>query len=237
MRLFCFPFAGGGPSVFREWQLPAELAVEVCAVHLPGRESRWDEPPPRRIRPLLLSLADQIGPLLDRPFAFFGHSMGALLAYELTRLLGARGRLRPRQLFLSAHRAPERPAKRGPVSTLPDDEFLARLLEMAGSSRSAMRHPDLLLLTARTTRSDFELCEKYRYRPTEPLDIPLSCFAADDDSEVDVPDVAAWSQHTTRGCGVRTFRGGHLFLLDHAGELQAEIAADLVLAQERRGKR
>jgi medium-chain acyl-[acyl-carrier-protein] hydrolase len=230
LRLFCFPYAGAGASTYRGWRLPPRLSVEVWSVQLPGRENRRDEAPLRRLAELLPLLHGGLAPLLDRPFAFFGHSMGALIAFELTRLLRRLGGPRPRHLFLSGHRSPDRPPTRGVASTLPDDAFLARLLEMAGTSPSALRDPELLHLFAPITRADLELCEQYAFRPEHPLDLDITCFGAVDDSEVELADVACWEAHTTRGFRLRTFAGGHLFPRDHQPEILDQVAMDLAVS-------
>jgi surfactin synthase thioesterase subunit len=228
VRLICFPFAGSGISTFQGWRLPAELAGEVWTVRLPGRESRWREPLPSSLPALLDDLVQQVDVLLDRPFAFFGHSMGALVAFEMARLLIRRGGQLPVRLFLSAHRAPDRPPKREPMSVLTDEQLLARLLEMAGPSRSAVRDPELLMLAAPVVRADVGLCERYRYQVGTVMSTPVTCFAAVDDSEVDVPDVAAWQWHTRSPGRLVTFSGGHLFLRDRSAEILREITYDLV---------
>jgi medium-chain acyl-[acyl-carrier-protein] hydrolase len=217
LRLFCFPFAGTGGSAFRGWRLAAELAAEVWAVRPPGRESRWREPP-------------ALEPLLGRPFAFFGHSMGALVAAELTRRLLDNGGPAPVQLFLSGCRAPGRPPKREPMSGLSDEELLARLLEMADDSPTAVRDPDLLRASFPALRADLECCERHPFQPADPIPVPVTCLAALHDSEVDVPDVAAWLWHTTRPGRLVTFPGGHLYLRDHAPQLLTEMGYDLATA-------
>lgn len=228
LRLFCFPFAGAGAAVFRDWLLSAELGAEIWALCAPGRETRRAQTPLRRLDPLLDDYVRQLEPLLDRPFAFFGHSMGALVAFETVRRLASSGAPLPAHMFLGGCRAPDCPPKRAPMSALPDDELLVRLLEMAGPSRSAIRDPGLLLRTAPVLRADLELCERYRYEPGPPLAVPVTCFAAVDDSEVDLPDVAAWLWHTRSPGRLVTFTGGHLFLHDHRDEILREIAYDLV---------
>ncbi|MEU5783368.1 thioesterase II family protein [Micromonospora lupini] len=234
LRLICFPYAGAGASIYRDWQLRPQLSTEVWSVQLPGRENRRQEPPVRRLDELLPQLHAGIAGLLDRPFAFFGHSMGALIAFELTRFLRRLGGPQPVHLFLSGHRSPERPPTRGVVSSLPDDAFLARLSEMAGSSPSALRDQELLLLLAPITRADFELCEQYAFRPEPSLDIDISCFGAVDDSEVELADVACWEAHTTRRFRLRSCAGGHLFLRDQRTEMLDQITGDLAISSASR---
>lgn len=227
LRLFCFPYAGAGASIYAGWQLPDGLPAEVWAVQPPGRENRRAEPCITDVDSLVRAYARHLLPLLDRPFAFFGHSLGALAAFELTRLLRQQRAPLPVQLFLAAHRAPDLLPKRGPVSTLSDDQFVARMWEIAGPSRSVIRDPELLLLLAPTIRSDFAACERYRYVPDAPLEAPVTCFAAVDDCELDLPEVAAWERHTFGAFQLRRYRGGHLFVRDHAHQLLAAMADDI----------
>jgi surfactin synthase thioesterase subunit len=227
LRVFCFPYAGAGASIFHDWRLPAHLAAEVWAVQPPGRENRRDEPPVRRLDLLVAAYAEQLAPLLDRPFAFFGHSMGALAAFELTRLLRRRGDPLPARLLLAAHRAPHLPPTREAISPLRWEPFLDRLREMAAGSPAVILDPDVIRRLEPTMRVDFELCERYTYRPDAPLPVPVTGFAAVDDCEVDVAGVAAWESHTTAGFRLRTYLGGHLFLREHAAAVLADVAVDL----------
>lgn len=228
LRLLCLPHAGGSASEFRDWRLPERLGAEVWAVQLPGRENRLSECPFRRINPLVARLADELAPVMTGPFVLFGHSMGALLAFELTRSLRRAGRALPSHIFLSAHRAPHLPSRQEPASQLPDDEFVARLERMADGARSPMREPELMQMLGPTMRADFELCERYRYRYELPLPVPLTCFAGSADSEVDPDEVFAWETHTSRSARTRLYPGGHLFVRDHLAEILADMAADLL---------
>jgi medium-chain acyl-[acyl-carrier-protein] hydrolase len=230
-RLLCFSPAGGGASGYRDWRLPDQLRTEVWSVQLPGRENRRGEPPFRRLEPLVLELSRQLDHLMDGPFAFFGHSMGSLLAFELARHRRRVGASLPAWLFLSAHRAPDLPAKREPVSTLPEEDFLQRLELMAGESPSAVLDREVLLLLSPMLRADFELCENYVYQEEDPLPVPFTCFAAVDDYETDPPEVKAWDRHTSLPCRMHLFDGGHLFQRDHAQEILGYLAADLASAR------
>ncbi|HJD81131.1 alpha/beta fold hydrolase [Kitasatospora aureofaciens] len=230
LRLFCLPWAGSGSLGYASWQLPADLAAEVWTVQLPGREDRAGQPPLRRIPDMVEALRTAATPLLDRPFAFFGHSMGALLAFELARLLRRTGGPAPAQLFLSGMRSPDLAPWRPPASTLDEEALLRRLDEMAGPSVSALRDRELLLWLAPVIRADFEACEAYWYEPQPPLDVPVSLLAAVDDVEVRVDEVADWWRHSTATSPVRIFEGGHLYLLDHRDRVLEQVAAELALA-------
>lgn len=226
-RLICLPHAGSAASTYASWRLPADLAGEVWAVQLPGRENRRAESPARRVAAVVEPLAEELAACMDRPFALFGHSMGALLAFELARRLRRIEARQPIHLFLSGFRAPDLPAWRPAVSTLPEDAFLARLAEMAGPSSLTVRDPELIRYLMPMMRADFELCESYVYTERQPLPVPLTCFAAVDDPEVRVDEVASWWRHTAMDCAVHTFTGGHLYLLEHAPSVLAHIAEDL----------
>lgn len=223
-RLICFPYAGAGASTFMRWRLPDELGAEVWSVQLPGRENRYEEPPIRRLAPMVSALAAELRPLSGVAFAFFGHSMGALLAFELARLLRRNGQPQPRHLFVSAHRSPDLVPWRPAISTLPNRAMLARLDEMAWPSTSALHDRDLFRALAPTMRADFELCETYAYHDDEPLDVPLTAFAAVDDPEVRADEVQSWKRHTTAGFQMHSVTQGHLFLRDCAPYVLGRIA-------------
>ncbi|GAA0743761.1 thioesterase [Dactylosporangium roseum] len=226
-RLLCLAYAGAGASCFRDWRLPPDLCAEVWAAQLPGREGRWREPALRRVGDVVERLCVEVLPLLDVPLAVFGHSYGALLAFEIARALRRAGAPQPAHLFVSGHRAPDLPPWRPAASTLPMPRLLDRLAEMAGPSQSVVNDPELLTVLAPMLRADLEACETYRYRPETPLDTPLTCFGAIDDCEVRMDEITAWDLHTSRRWRVRSFTGGHLFLHDRRDGVIATIAAHL----------
>lgn len=212
LRLFCFPYAGGAASIFRSWDasLPGEVAV--CGVQLPGRESRICEPPFERIEPLVETLAEGLAPWLEPPFAFFGHSMGALIAFELTRELRRLGLPEPAHLFLSGRRAPHIPDREPPIHHLPRAEFLAELRTLNGTPEELLRNEELMECVLPVLRADFALCERYSFSPGPPLEQPLSVFGGDADPEVELADLSAWSRMTTGACRVRILPGDHFFV-------------------------
>lgn len=211
LRLFCLAHAGGGASSFRGWAdvLPPE--VEVCPVQLPGRENRIAEPAFSRMEPLVAELADAVRPWTDIPYAVFGHSIGALVGFELARAFRAQGEALPAHLFASGRRAPDVPNERAPTSTLPDDAFLADLQELGGIPQALLDHPELVQLLLPLLRADVSLNETYTYRPEPPLDVPLTAYGGERDAKVRRASLEAWSRQTTGPFELRMFPGGHFF--------------------------
>jgi medium-chain acyl-[acyl-carrier-protein] hydrolase len=228
VRLICFPHAGGGSTAFRGWAGPLGEDVEVCAVVPPGRERRIAERPLSSIDAMVRSLGPVLAPWLDVPVVFFGHSMGALLAYETVDWLRAAGHGNlPVLLVVSGRRPPDRPGNRPPTHHLPAEEFLADLLELGGTPRELTEHPDLLDMLLPMLRADVQAVETYRHRARPPLDTPIVAFGGTDDDRVPVPELAGWQRHTTAECRVRIFPGGHFFVYDDAAEAVGALRAEL----------
>ncbi|HEU4884060.1 MAG TPA: thioesterase domain-containing protein [Longimicrobium sp.] len=227
LRLLCIAHAGGGASAFRGWAdvLPPE--VEVLPVQLPGRENRIMEAPFDRVAPLVEALADAVEPFLDQPFAMFGHSNGALIGFELSRTLRARGRPGPVHFFASGRRAPDLPADRGPTHQLPEPEFLADLQELGGLPAELLAHEELLSLLVPTLRADVAIHETYQFTEQEPLDVPLTAYGGIADPKVQRHQVEAWARHTRGPFAVRMFPGGHFFLQDDRALFLRTLSIDL----------
>lgn len=212
MRLFCFPYAGGSAMTYRGWsdELPPE--VEVLPVELPGRASRFREPAFRRVTDLVAAAADALAHRLDRPYAFFGHSMGSLIAFELARELRRRGIDTPRVLFASARRAPDVPFQEKAVHALPEDEFIVRLRELNGTPEEVLEHPELMEMMLPLLRADFEINETYEYRPEEPLAASIHALGGLADSGVSREHLEAWRPHGRGEFSLRMFPGDHFYL-------------------------
>ncbi|WBC14938.1 alpha/beta fold hydrolase [Micromonospora sp. WMMA1998] len=223
MRLFCFPYAGGGAGVFRTWtdELPPD--VEVLAAQLPGREARVGEKPFTRIGPLVDALATAIRPHLDRPFMFFGHSMGALVAFELARHLRREHLPQPDRLMLAAYRAPQLPNPNIKIYHLPD-EVLKVVLQTDGTPQRILQNDELMRAMLPTLRADFELCDTYEYREEPPLDYPLSIFGGTEDVRISAGDLDGWRAHAGAGCTFTRVPGGHFFVHSAQDLLLAAIA-------------
>ncbi len=212
VRLFCLPYAGGGASIYRSWPdaLPDDIAV--LPVQLPGRENRMAEPPITRLRLLVALLAQALRPHLTEPYAFFGHSMGALLAFELTRHLRRQRVPLPVHLFLSGRRAPTIEDTDEPAHTLPHDAFVARLRELDGTPEAVLAHPELMELVLPTLRADFAVCETYTYTAEPPLACGLTVFGGTDDSSTPLEQLDDWATQTTGPAQVLHIPGGHFFI-------------------------
>jgi surfactin synthase thioesterase subunit len=212
LRLFCFPYAGGGVSIFRAWSdgLPAD--VEVCPIQLPGRGTRLMEPPFTRLSPLIHALAEALFPLLDIPFAFFGHSLGALVSFELARQLRREFAVQPVRLFVSADRAPQIPNRDRAVHSLPEREFLAELCRLNGTPRQVLQDEELRQIMLPLLRADFAVCETYEYANETPLNCPISAFGGLQDHRVNRGDLEAWREQTSASFSLRMFPGDHFFL-------------------------
>ena len=212
MRLFCFPYAGGTAAIFRKWPDLILTSVEVCVINLPGRAGRLREPLFTNLLTLVQAMVPFIHPFLDRPFAFFGHSMGALISFELARHLRRERAPAPAQLFLSARSAPHLPDTDQRTFDLPEAEFIDELRRLNGTPREVLEHPELMQLMIPMLRADFSVCQTYEYEKEPPLDSPFTIFGGLDDDEVPRANLEAWREHSSSTFKLRMLPGGHFFL-------------------------
>lgn len=228
-RLFCFPFAGGGAAFYRTWPNNLPDGVEVSAIRPPGRETRLREQPHARLSSLVEAAAEALAPTLDLPYAFFGHSMGGLLAYELARHFRARAFPPPARLFISGYRAPHRPAHHPPVHQADAPVILKRLRNLNGTPAAFFDNEELVEMMLPGIRADFSVLETYVFRADEPLDCPISAFGGYQDSEASEADVNAWHSYTSESFTLRMIPGGHFFVISHQDEVLRAVSEDLSL--------
>lgn len=212
MRLFCFPYAGGGATIYREWQRQLPVEIEVCMAQLPGRDSRIKETPFDDAGTMVAAIAEAIVPYLDRPFAFFGHSMGAVISFELARLLRERGDASPKHLFVSGRAAPQLPDECATTYDLPDPDFREELRRLKGTPAAVLEHPELMELMMPLLRADFSAVETYAYRPGPPLACPITAFSGAQDFDVSREQVEAWREQTVAAFDAHVMPGDHFFL-------------------------
>lgn len=233
VRLFCLPYAGGSSAIFRDWRALLAPSIEVVAVELPGHGFRRDEKPFTELDPLVDALVPALLPDLNRPFAIFGHSLGALIGYELTRRLYTRLGLQPRRLIVSAHEAPGWTTVSTRVHEFPDEEFTAELHRLNGTPREILSDPQLMQLALPILRADFRLDETYRHRAYPLLSCPISAYGGISDEDVSVESLTAW-QRTTKGAFTsRMFDGDHFFIHTATSSLVQQIELDLTSSRPR----
>ncbi|MBZ4194220.1 MAG: alpha/beta fold hydrolase [Candidatus Contendobacter sp.] len=227
LRLFCFAHAGGAASAFHPWGAKLE-GVDVWAIQLPGREGRLSEPLLTDFTVLQDRLARELTPHLDRPFAFFGHSMGAILAYEIARELRQRRLPPPERLYVSGRRAPTLPNLDPPLHPLPDREFIAELKRrFAGLPAVILAEPELLALFLPILRADLMMLERHEFRTDAVLDVPITAYGGQDDPQTLPEALAAWRELTTREFAMRHFPGGHFYLHEQRERFLPYLAGEL----------
>lgn len=229
LRLFCFHPAGVGAAVYRQWGLGLPSTVEVAAVQLPGRADRLKEPPVADIPSLVDALVSNLAPHFEGRFAFFGHSMGAVLAHELAHALRDRGLPLPCHLILSGRRAPTAPNPFPPLSHLPDGVFVTEInRRYGGIAPEILQHQDVLDLLLPCLRADIAALEGFVLPLRPPLDIPIAAFGGDNDSQTPVKALEPWRLETTAGFDVRVFPGGHFYMDPLREKVLAEVQAILL---------
>ncbi len=222
LRLFCFPYAGGAALIFRTWPDSLRMAFEVCPVELPGRGKRITSAPFTRLQLLVQAIAIALLPYLDKPFAFFGHSMGGLVSFELARLLHKKYGKSPVHLFVSGCRAPQVPDPDPPIHDLPEPEFLEELRRLNGTPEAVLENTELMQMLLPALRADFAVIETYAYTPEPPLDCPITAFGGLQDREVSCDDLKAWIEQTNAAFSLHMLPGDHFFLQSaHALLLQS----------------
>ncbi|TMR24786.1 alpha/beta fold hydrolase [Nonomuraea turkmeniaca] len=225
-RLFCFPHAGGAASGYRAWVPLLPQDVELVALQYPGREDRLADPLESTMAGLVAQLADAVEPLLDRPYTFFGHSMGAAVAYEVALELRRRHAPRPVRLFASGHEGPGR-ARGGTVHLSDDASLAAELARLGGSGSHLLDDPELRALMLPIIRNDYRLIETYRPATAPPLDCPITALRGTSDHDVTDADARAWAEVTTAGCEALALPGGHFYLLPERERLVRAVVARL----------
>lgn len=230
MQLFCFPHAGAGASVYREWVDRLADRIEVVPVQLPGREARFSEAPLSTVTEIIEQLIDPLLERADKPFAVFGHSMGALLSFEVTHTLTQRCH-QPLHLFLSGYSAPHlRPAATNTlVHTWPDAELAEHLINIGGIAVELIQLPELLRSFLPALRADLAIGETYRYLPRPALPVPITVLAGRDDPTVNVERLDTWSALSGEKTTIKTLPGGHFYLDTQLGAVLEIIRSTLLV--------
>jgi len=212
VRLFCFPYAGSGASIFRGWQDHLPDDIEVVGVQLPGRENRFTEPRFNRLVDVIAPLHDLVVGMADIPFYFFGHSIGALIAFELTRALQRYGSTQPFHLVVSGMRAPQILSRSEAHHLMDDDTLLEKIKDYNGTPKVLLQDVELMRFFLPQLRDYFAISETYEYMAGAPLNCPITALGGDDDPNVAESDLAAWQTHTCGEFRHLLFKGDHFFI-------------------------
>jgi len=229
LRLFCIPFAGGGASAYFRWGqgLPAE--IQVCPIQLRGHETRFAEDAFRSMGPMIEELGPALLPWLDVPFAIFGHSMGAIIGFELARFLRRAAGKAPLCLFVSSRRAPQVATSARKIAGLPDNEFVREMTEQYNAIPDLVRQDrELMNRFIPILKADMTMLESYEYRRDDPFSFMISAFGGLEDRHVSMDDLDAWREHTRGPSKVRQFPGGHFLIKDRRAEVLRAVAQDLI---------
>jgi medium-chain acyl-[acyl-carrier-protein] hydrolase len=212
IRLFCFPYAGGNESAYRHWQQRLPESIEVLPVLLPGRSTRMKEPPYSELLPLVHAASEALAAETQKPFAFFGHSMGGLIAFELARELHKRHGVQPVHLFISAKCSPRQRSEDPAVGQMADEELIQVLKRYEGTPQELLNNPELMQLFLPIIRADMALCDSYVYEPGPPLKCPITIFGGLKDHMCPRRCLESWQAHTEGTFRLRMLPGGHFFI-------------------------
>lgn len=219
LRLFCFPFAGSGASIYVPWMKQIPQEVEVCSVQPPGREGRIRERAFNQLRPLASAIAKALAPYVQIPFVMFGHSMGATTAFEVTHFLEKAGLCLPKLLIVSGCPAPQLPCPGPVLSRLSDAELTEVLANKGNTAPQLLRDREFMAMVLPTIRADLEAVETYKYEQYMPLQCPIVTIGGSLDRDVSVEQLDAWREQSKGKFSRCMVTGDHLFLLSSQREV------------------
>jgi medium-chain acyl-[acyl-carrier-protein] hydrolase len=225
-RLFCFHCAGGSAGQFRPWAAAAKPQIRITGVQLPGREGRFGEAPLTEMRALIERLGPELRPCMDGPFALFGHSLGALIAFELTRWLREVQWRLPMHLFVASRPAPQIRNNRPALDLQPVPELLRGLADYGGIDSQLLNEEGIGWFLP-TIRADFRLNRTYRHEFQEALPVAITAFNGSDDPFCGPSEIEAWSAHTSGQFSLHTMPGAHFFLRSQYPGILAHVLSAL----------
>lgn len=228
LRLFCLPYAGGGTSMYSAWKKQLPLDVDLCVLPFPGREHLWKEDLLTRFEPLIERLVETIEDKIDLPYAFFGHSLGGLVAFELARRLRSLYGTNPVCLFVSGCQSPHLTDRLPPIHSLPSEEFIEQLhRRYNGIPQVIFENPEWLECLLPILRADMAALETYQYKSEAPFACPIYAFGGLEDKLISFESLEAWRIHTAEAFELQLYPGDHFFIHDTKLPLISVIAEQL----------
>ncbi len=221
IKLFCFPYAGGSAAAYNKWRQYLDKHIELRTVELAGRGRRIYDPLYRSIEEAVEDVYHMISAeLAKEPYAFFGHSMGGIIAYELAYKIRNNNLPEPVHIFFSGRGAPNVPDEDEEIwHTLPDDEFKEKILELGGTPKEFFEHPELIEVLLPMLRTDFRIAETYQHDgEVKPLDYDITVFIGKEE-EVTAEQMHGWREHTKKVCTIHYFAGEHFFIHEETEQL------------------
>ncbi|WPY01820.1 Thioesterase (plasmid) [Candidatus Trichorickettsia mobilis] len=212
VRLFCFHYGGGSATTYREWTKGLIEHVELVAIQLPGREHRFSEPLLYNISHVVDKLCENFSSYIGKPFVFFGHSIGALIAFEFVRTLRRKGMPQPKHLIISGAKAPQVALKRAPIYNLTDSKLIEEIRKYNGIPISILEDEELMAIFLPIIRADFFISETYKYTSEEPLTFPITSLGGLGDDTFDFEDLLKWKEQTSSSFEYNLLPGDHFFI-------------------------
>lgn len=228
VKLFCFPYSGGGAQVFMPFSRVFSSGIDIYALEMPGRGRRFRDPYFDTLPQLVEEAVEAMLPLItSNEFIFFGHSLGGIVAFETARHLRRMNHPIPIHLYASGARAPQVARRGNPISDLPDPVFVEKLRDIGGTLDEVLENEEMRDIFIPILKSDFRLLEKYEYEFEEPLKCPITVFGGTHDRYVRVLELELWKDQTSVMYASHMFEGGHFFIHDHLQEIAHVITRNL----------
>ena len=227
IKLFCIPHAGGSAAAYSKWQNYINPSIEICPIELAGRGKRFKEEPYNNIGEAVEDIYNIIKKDLDREYAFFGHSMGSLIAYELTHYIMQLKNKPPKHIFFSGRKAPNVIYENNSIHKLSEDNLKKKLLEFSGTPKEVLDNEHMCKVFLKILRQDFKICELYTYKNEYPkLNCNITILNGNRD-DIKINHIAFWKQHTSKACYIYFFKGGHFYIDDNMGKVASIINSTL----------
>ena len=224
VRCFCFHYAGGGSQMYRAWVDHLPKRMDLYSILLPGRERRTHEPLMTECHEIVEAMIPELLPLLDKPYVFFGYSMGALVAWALAKKIQNIGYVLPRHLFIAASRAPCMRKGEEKLYDLPSEQFIVKLTALGGIPEEILANHEIMDMYLPLLRADLTVADTYTPQDDEEqIDCPIDAFGGIGDMAITSKEIEGWKSHTRSSFHNKYFPDGHFFILHHFKEIIGEI--------------